>query len=254
MTCQVITKTVNTHSTESIQHWHKKRVLGIEERIAFNSLRCRARSDMLLLGHTTSSLSYTQLLCILKREHIENFSNYCIIPKCPDKNLTIDNAIVVDSLQRRYVLGKWRNERDPKQYQRDLEFILTSPIEYQDKPAQRPSQLHRRRPISNETIDKRALNSFRCRARIDALMFGHTGLKITQQELLDLLTETHIQEFPKFCLVPLTPNKPLTADNTIVISAQQRRFLIERWKKSRDEKQYESDIELIASNPDEHMK
>jgi hypothetical protein len=105
----------------------RKAVLGSHEKRAFNSLRCRARQDMLLLGHKRLIINHIQVTAMLTSDQMANFSNYCLIPKRPDHPLSVDNSIIVASEQRKYVIGNWKRSRDTEKYVQDLHFILGSP-------------------------------------------------------------------------------------------------------------------------------
>lgn len=110
-----------------ISHYRKMRVqftLGTQEKRAFNSLRCKARSDMLLFNQERMFMPRTLVKSMLTAEQTTNFSAYSIIPKRPDQPLSEDNSIIVTSAQRIYVVAKWRTSRDSDQYERDLNYIL----------------------------------------------------------------------------------------------------------------------------------
>ena len=97
-----------------------------QEKRAFNSLRSRARFDMVMFGHKKMVLPRKELMKMLTERQIENFSEYCVIPRRPSEILTIENAVVVGTHQRRYVVGRWRRTRDFGQYERDLELLLSA--------------------------------------------------------------------------------------------------------------------------------
>ena len=99
--------------------------LGTQDKRTFNSMRCRARSDMLMFGHKKMVLSRLQLMSLLTEHQVQNFSQYCVIPRRPDEILTLDNAVVVGTLQRRYVVGRWKRTRNPDQYECDLALLLS---------------------------------------------------------------------------------------------------------------------------------
>lgn len=109
-----------THLKETRNHENQ----SSQEKKAFNSIRCRAYADMVLFNHDRMFLPKTLVTAILSKEQVANFSNYCIIPKRPDKPLSEDNCIVVTSIQRIYVVAKWKSSRDPDQYENDLRHIL----------------------------------------------------------------------------------------------------------------------------------
>jgi hypothetical protein len=103
--------------------------LGTPEKRAFNSLRCRARSDMLLFHQDRMFMPRTLVTELLTAEQMANFSTYSIIPKRPDQPLSKDNSIVVTSSQRIFIVAKWRSTRDPDQYERELNHILGATLE-----------------------------------------------------------------------------------------------------------------------------
>jgi hypothetical protein len=114
-----------THLRAMKKHY----ALGTHEKRAFNSLRCRARTDMLMFGMSRMVMGQKQVKTMLTPEQMTNFSKYCLIPKRPDQPLTEGNSIIVTSVQRTYVVGNWRSTRDADQYERDLHYILSAPVE-----------------------------------------------------------------------------------------------------------------------------
>lgn len=105
----------------------RKEILGTHEKRAFNSLRCRARQDMLMFGRKRMSVSRKQVEALLTDEQLSHFDQYSLIPRDPEDILSVDNIVVVSKFQRHYVIGRWRATRDPAQYKRDLDFILDAP-------------------------------------------------------------------------------------------------------------------------------
>ena len=81
---------------------------------------------MVMFGHKKMVLPRKELMKMLTERQIENFSEYCVIPRRPSEILTIENAVVVGTHQRRYVVGRWRRTRDFGQYERDLELLLSA--------------------------------------------------------------------------------------------------------------------------------
>ena len=102
-------------------------ILGTDEKRAFNSLRCKARQDMVMFGHKHMTISRQAVNSKLSEEQIKNFNMYCIIPRRPDTPLTNENSIIVTSFQRKYVMAKWRVTRDADMYEQDLKYILAAP-------------------------------------------------------------------------------------------------------------------------------
>jgi hypothetical protein len=104
-----------------------KTLLGTLNKRGFNSLRCRARQDMLMFGHRNVAIPRKLVTSLLTEDQMENFSTHCLIPRNPDQILSKDNIVVVTSFQRSYIVNHWRVTRDSAQYMRDLDFILGAP-------------------------------------------------------------------------------------------------------------------------------
>ena len=102
----------------------RRRVCGTPERRAYNSLRCRARDDMLTFGHTRINISRTKVLAMISEEQVARFSQYCLIPLRPDKPLAEDNAVIVSTDERRFVMNTWRKQKDADAYERNIKAIL----------------------------------------------------------------------------------------------------------------------------------
>ena len=120
----------NRYEHTCIEHLRARKchsVLGTADKKAFNSLRCRARSDMIMFGHKQMKLSRQELMKIITKQQLQNYSKYCVIPRRPDEILTVDNIVIVESSQRRYVVGRWKRTEDANQYVRDLALILSMP-------------------------------------------------------------------------------------------------------------------------------
>ena len=95
------------------------------------------------------------------------------------------------------------------------------------------------------TLPKHAYNNLRCKARPDMLEFGHTKMNIRRQEVIDMLTEEQITNFREYCLMPKRPDVPLSLSNSIVLTSPQRKYLIGRWRKTRDATKYMYDLNHI---------
>jgi len=112
---------------EHLRAEKRRQILGTLEKRAFNSIRCRARLDMLLFGHTKMALSRKQVSAMLTHEQMQNYSQFAVIPRRSDEMLTIENAVLVHDWQRRYVLDRYKKARDAPQYESDLAFISSLP-------------------------------------------------------------------------------------------------------------------------------
>jgi hypothetical protein len=102
-------------------------ILGTPIRRAFNGLRCRARDDSIKFGHNQLKITRKHVISMLTTEHISNFSAYSLIPLRPDVPLADDNAVIVQSDLRRFVVNKWRENKDSDQYEQNLRSLIGPP-------------------------------------------------------------------------------------------------------------------------------
>jgi len=117
----------NTKEHICIKHYRERRLriaLGTPEKRAFNSITNRARTDMRAFGQPKLFLQRKALLKMLRKDQIQNFSQVCVIPRRPDEVLTLENMVIVDASQRRYIMDGWKQTKDKNQYQRDLALVL----------------------------------------------------------------------------------------------------------------------------------
>ena len=97
------------------------------------------------------------------------------------------------------------------------------------------------------TADKRAFNALRCKARADMPLFQQRHMKISRREVVKMLTAAQIRNFSRFCLVPLRPDLPLTADNLTVVSSPERKFIVGNFRYALDSEKYQRDLRHILS-------
>ncbi len=109
-----------SHSREACLHY----AMGTHEKRAYNSIRCRAHTDMIMFNQEKMFLPRTLVVAMLTKEQMDNYKGHCIIPKRPDKPISKDNAVAVTSVQRRSVVNAWKTSRDADQYESDLNQIL----------------------------------------------------------------------------------------------------------------------------------
>jgi hypothetical protein len=101
------------------------------------------------------------------------------------------------------------------------------------------------------THEKRAFNSMRCRVRQDMAIFGQTCMALSRQELVETLSKEQMENYPKYCLVPRNPNQSFSIENSAVVTALQRSYIVGRWKVSRDVDEYQCNVKLMLGNQDE---
>jgi hypothetical protein len=80
--------------------------------------RCRCEYDVRLSGTSKVQASLRQLSDLFQPH--QNDSQWSIAPKDPTLPLTPDNAVVIPSALRRYLMARWRASRDLPRYQRAL--------------------------------------------------------------------------------------------------------------------------------------
>jgi len=86
---------------------------------------------------------------------------------------------------------------------------------------------------------RRAYMTLLSRARADLAIFGHKKVCITLKELIAKLTEEQIMHSDAYAIVPLRPVSPITILNSVIISNEQRRYLVTLYKRSKDPEEYE---------------
>jgi len=97
------------------------------------------------------------------------------------------------------------------------------------------------------TADKRAFNALRCKARADMPLFQQRHMKISRKEVMEMLTTAQVRNFSRFCLVPLRPDLPLTADNSAVVSSPERKFIVGNYRFTLNSEKYQRDLRHILS-------
>jgi hypothetical protein len=109
-----------------LKQFQHENVLGTPEKRAYNSIRCRARADMILFKQKRIHLPMALVLSLLTKEQLQNSSTVCVIPKRPDAPLSKDNCVVVTSSQRRYIVARWKENRDADHYEAILKHTLSA--------------------------------------------------------------------------------------------------------------------------------
>jgi hypothetical protein len=69
-------------------------------------------------------ISRTTVLAMISDKHVAQFSQYCLIPLRPDKPLASDNAVIVSTDERRFVMNTWRKQKDADTYERNIKAVL----------------------------------------------------------------------------------------------------------------------------------
>ena len=80
------------------------------------------------------------------------------------------------------------------------------------------------------TPERRSINSIRSRMRQDMVLFGHTAIKVGVKHFRKLMTPGQLADYANYCIIPKTPDLPLTEDNILVATTAQRRFAVSAWK------------------------
>ena len=78
----------------------------------------------------------------------------------------------------------------------------------------------------------------------DMHTFGQTTIQLSTKQIRDLMTPNQIQNYKKWCIVPVDPTHPLTVDNAVVVSSIHRMFLISHWRLGHSLIQYQHALTL----------
>jgi hypothetical protein len=105
---------------------------------------------------------------------------------------------------------------------------------------------HRRNLLG--THEKRAFNAVRSRVRQDALLFGEQRVHISKKSVMTILSENQKENYTKYCLLPLRPDRPFNAQNAVVVTTAQRIYMVTKWKQSHNVDEYMNDIKLLIGD------
>jgi hypothetical protein len=93
-------------------------------------------------------------------------------------------------------------------------------------------------PRKNGTPEKKALETLRSKSRGDKNVFGQPDFKLTNEDIKKILTDEQLKNVPAWCIVPIVPDKPLVANNAIVVAPAHRKHLIASWRENHDTEEY----------------
>ena len=107
---------------------------------------------------------------------------------------------------------------------------------------------HIRSLFKTRGVNERATINLRKRLRRDLIaLSGKAVIHMTHEELLGLIK--HAKKTPSdyhdLCLLPYDPEKPVTANNVLLASKEQRRFLVALYKMNQDACQYKEAVQRI---------
>lgn len=91
---------------------------------ALNTYRTKAYTDMLTFGMKRINIKGADILSILTKAQIANFTNWSMMPRRPDQEITRDNVVMIRSSQRRYLVAAWKLSRDADEYEKNLQNLL----------------------------------------------------------------------------------------------------------------------------------
>ncbi len=111
----------HTHFREQLR-WI---IAGTPQKRAVSAIRLRAWRDLPLFKQKSMELCQKGILSLLSEEQIAKYNDFCIVPKHPDKQMDIDNAVVITKAQRVCVVNAWKNAFSPSEYERMLELVLS---------------------------------------------------------------------------------------------------------------------------------
>ena len=93
-----------------------------------------------------------------------------------------------------------------------------------------------------------AVQFLRTRARRDTRLFGQTTSELSLKHLKKMLSKEQEEHFENFAVVPIRANEPLSAQNAVIITVSQRRWLTGLWKQKRDQALYARDLKLLQES------
>ncbi len=102
-----------------------------------------------------------------------------------------------------------------------------------------------RRKLVSATPVKRSLNCVRAKSYQDLAIFGQKAMSMGSNEIRSLLTPEQLLDSSKVSIVPVDPRKPLSESNCAVITSDQRREVVNGWRKNHDAEAYMEEIENI---------
>ena len=82
------------------------------------------------------------------------------------------------------------------------------------------------------------------------IMFGHAAVKVGAVHFRGLLTPERITNYSKYCIIPKTPELPLSEDDIFVATTAQRRFVVSMWKAgAKSAAVYRSSLAFVLNAP-----
>ena len=100
------------------------------------------------------------------------------------------------------------------------------------------------------TLEKRAFNSLRLRARHDRFAFRQESIRLSSPEALAHLSPEQLRDYPRWSLVPRHPERVLDADNSVLVTNYQRRYLMCQWRTDRCPRTYKNHLAFLVGKPD----
>ena len=91
---------------------------------ALNSYSTKAYMDMLTFGMKRINIKGSDMLTLLNPDQIANFTNWSMVPRRPDKEITNDNVAIITSAQRRYLVATWKLTKNSDEYESNLYNLL----------------------------------------------------------------------------------------------------------------------------------
>ena len=111
-----------------IKHAREKRrhqILGTAEKRAFNSMRTRANQDMRLLGMEYVGFEETNVFAAYAKTADATYKTHSLVPMDPQKPMCVpQNAVLIPSAARRFIMSNWRDSPDAAKYGRDLQYVM----------------------------------------------------------------------------------------------------------------------------------
>jgi hypothetical protein len=85
----------------------------------------RSYLDMKELGQKKLCLTQKDILSLFHAKNKEPKAEFYVVPRNPSKQLSLENALLINKTQKRYLLALWRLTRNEEDYMDYIEAIVS---------------------------------------------------------------------------------------------------------------------------------
>jgi hypothetical protein len=76
------------------------------------------------------------------------------------------------------------------------------------------------------------------------MVFNQVDSNFSNQDIRDMMTDDQINNFSLYAIVPEDPLQPLSKSNSVLITAECRKYLVASWKVTKDTTQYQRILKM----------